>query len=155
MQGSTYDERLTRNWNWCVAYFDRKTKQLKIEGWQLKMGNMKTALGMCYHGKNIIKVSSHFLRGPTCTEAKMRNTILHELAHVIAGPKNGHNQIWKNIALHIGCDGSICNTMDLPEAKYLAHCEKKCFKQTYFRKPKLENKVCGICRKPLTLIKLR
>lgn len=32
----------------------------------------------------------------------VKNTVLHEIAHVLAGVVNGHNEIWQNIAKEMG-----------------------------------------------------
>ena len=32
----------------------------------------------------------------------VKNTVLHEIAHVLAGVINGHNEIWQNIAKEMG-----------------------------------------------------
>jgi predicted SprT family Zn-dependent metalloprotease len=37
-------------------------------------------------------------------DAKFKNTVLHEIAHAIAGPEAGHGSQWKRIAHQIGYD---------------------------------------------------
>ena len=152
---STYEERLSKNWKWCKNYFDRKSKEFKLIGWNIAIDHAMKRLGCCNYNKKLITVSKHFLRGPTCTEGKIRNTVLHEIAHVLAGSSQGHNNKWKNIALKIGCDAKVCASMDLPDAKWLMICPKNCFKVGYFRKPKIENKLCAKCKSKPTLKQLR
>jgi predicted SprT family Zn-dependent metalloprotease len=152
---STYEERLAKNWKWCQAYFKRKTEQFKIVGWTMALDHAKKRLGQTDYNKKRITLSKHFLRGPSCTQIKMRNTILHELAHVLVGSSNGHNKKWKDMALKIGCDGKVCSSMDLPDAKWMMVCPGKCFQQGYFRKPKIENKICAKCKGKPILKQLR
>ena len=152
---STYEERLQKNWKICKNYFDRKSKELKLVGWKIALDHALKRLGQTNYNKKLITISKHFLRGPSCNEKKIKNTVLHEIAHVIAGPSNAHNQKWKNIALKIGCDAKIYGTMDLPDAKWLMYCPKSCFKQKYFRKPKTDNKVCLKCKSKPLLKQLR
>jgi len=155
MNNSTYEDRLERNWKWCQEYFDRKSKQFKLEGWKIKLNGAKTSLGICYYNDKSIRISKHFLRGPTCTESKMRDTVLHEIAHALAGPKTGHGKKWKEMAKQIGCSAKTCATMDLPEAKYLMYCPNNCFQQTYYRKPNVNNRCCIKCRSTPILKTLR
>jgi predicted SprT family Zn-dependent metalloprotease len=40
---------------------------------------------------------------------EVRETILHEIAHALAGPKvRAHGREWGEIALRIGCNGRRC-----------------------------------------------
>jgi predicted SprT family Zn-dependent metalloprotease len=36
------------------------------------------------------------------------DTILHEIAHAIAGPRAGHSEQWKQVARSIGCSAMRC-----------------------------------------------
>jgi hypothetical protein len=146
LKSTSYDERLEKNWNWCKKYFDRKSKEFHLKGWTIGMDHAKLRLGRCDQGKKKITISKHLLRGPTCDEQKMRNTILHEMAHAIVGASHGHNEVWKTMARKIGCDGKVCGSLDLPDAKYVMECPKKCFVQPYYRLPKIDGKVCLKCK---------
>ena len=62
--------------------------------------NQKRTFGICkYHDQRIELSRVHTQLEP---EEKVRNTILHEIAHAIAGHENGHNRVWKSIARSIG-----------------------------------------------------
>ena len=152
---STYEERLKNNWKWCKNYFDRKAKEFKLIGWQIGIDHAMKRLGQTDYNKKLITISKHFLRGPNCSESKIRNTVLHEIAHCLVGPKHNHDKVWKNMALKIGCNGKVTESMDIPDAKWLMYCPKKCFKQTYLRKPKTEGKVCLKCNSCPILKNLR
>ena len=158
MNGSTFDQRLERNWKWSKAYFDRKTKEFGIKGWKLVLNaseESKNFLGQCVHGRNNeIHLSYYFLRGPTTNEKKLRNTILHELAHVMAGPFHDHDDKWKYIAKKIGCDATVASPWDGVNPKYIVYCRKRCSKfslDSYFD---VRNKVCIHCREPLKIKRL-
>jgi len=139
-------EKLKENWEWCQKYFERKSKEFKLNGWVIKKDNAKTRLGQTNYTKKHISISSYFLRGKSCDHSKIRNTVLHEIAHVLVGPKHHHNEIWKAKAISIGCDGEIYAPMDVPSGNYLLYCPNKCFKKEYFRKPKIEGKKCLKCK---------
>lgn len=142
-------ERYLKNLEWAKAYWARKTQEFKIVGWSFGVNHAKTSLAMTNYTDKKVVVSSYLLRGHSLT--KIRNAILHEIAHIFAGHKNGHNAKWKAIALKIGCDGEICGTMSQVPANYLMFCPKGCFKIEYYRRPKLDNKLCAKCKSSLKL----
>lgn len=138
-------DRINNNWKWAQEYWNRKSKQLKIVGWTFEKNHTKTTLAITNYTAKKVCISSYLLRGRSCNEQKMRNTILHEIAHIFAGYKNGHNAKWKSIALKIGCNGEICGSMTYIPGNYLMYCPNKCFKKEYYRKPKIEGKICKKC----------
>jgi SprT-like family len=148
------EERLKANWEWTQKYFERKSKEFKLEGWNLKKDHAKTRLGQTNFTRKHISISSYFLRGSSCDHKAIRNTVLHEISHALVGMKNGHNKIWKEMAISIGCDGKVYQKMDAPPPNYLLHCSNKCFQKEYYRKPKNEGKICSNCRSPLNIKKL-
>jgi hypothetical protein len=147
-------KRIQKNWNWSKNYWDRKSKQLNLTNWKFVMNHSKTSLGMCNYTQKKICISSYFLKGNNCNEQSMRNTILHECAHALAGHHNSHNDKWKKIAKHIGCNGEKYGIMERPRGNYLLFCPKGCFKQEYYRKPKIEGKVCLKCNSSPKLKKI-
>ena len=56
---------------------------------------------------------------------KVKDTILHEIAHAIAGYSAGHGQKWKDVCIQIGAKPERCydsKTTNTPELKYKAVC---------------------------------
>ena len=56
----------------------------------------------------------------------MKNTLLHEIAHALAGHEHNHDEVWKATARSIGCDGCRCGhwqqtTIEKPCSDLLAH----------------------------------
>ncbi len=78
---------------------------------------------------------------------RVKNTILHEIAHALVGNGNGHNWVWQQKALEIGCDGRRCFSRDkvkMPKPNYTATC-KSCGKLSHrYRKPRKQWS-CGRC----------
>ena len=53
----------------------------------------------------------------------MRDTILHEIAHAIAGVRNGHNHVWKSVCRRIGADPKrLDRTATVPPAPFEIFC---------------------------------
>jgi hypothetical protein len=76
----------------------------KLTDWQVEINNTKRTLGMCCHSSKTIKMSKAFF-----THMKYEDiidTILHEIAHALVGPGHGHGEVWKAMAVRLGCTPS-------------------------------------------------
>jgi len=76
---------------------------LHLQGWRFALDNAVRRFGQCNHQKRTITVSRKL--AAVNSEARMRNTLLHEIAHALVGPGHGHNSTWHARAVAIGCDG--------------------------------------------------
>jgi predicted SprT family Zn-dependent metalloprotease len=114
-------------------------------GWRFEFDNAKRRFGCCNYTLKLITLSKSLTE--LNDEARVKNTILHEIAHALVGSGNGHNHVWRKKALEIGCDGKRCysiKTVTTPKSKYEAVCKKCNHVHKRHRKPK--NKVsCGVC----------
>ena len=70
--------------------------------WLKKVKRPRTA-GSCDYRNKQIELAPVFVE--LNAEARVLNTILHEIAHAILPPTCGHNRIWQSKAREIGCDG--------------------------------------------------
>ena len=71
-----------------------------LTGWTLAFVEAKRRLGDCHFKERVIRISrSHALEG---SEEQIRDTVLHEIAHAIAGREAGHGPLWKVTARRIG-----------------------------------------------------
>lgn len=95
---------------------------LIARGWRFELDGAKRRLGCCHRDSMVISVSKHLsaLNGPEI----IRNTMLHEIAHALAGPGAGHGRKWQSLAISIGCDGQRCysGTVAVPKAPYIGVC---------------------------------
>lgn len=55
-------------------------------------------------------------------ESRVRDTILHEIAHVLAGPNHDHDNHWRNIALSIGGNGRTTSSAVTPPKRWVGSC---------------------------------
>lgn len=69
-------------------------------GWQFGTNNSKSNLGQCNYNRRTVEISRHFLGAVPVTD--MWNTVLHEIAHAIAGPNAGHGHLWKRVHTALG-----------------------------------------------------
>ena len=76
-------------------------RQHGLHTWTVRMSNMKNTLGHCSYTKKEITLSRLFVSSSPSDEVK--ETILHEIAHALVGPKvKAHGLQWKLTALRIG-----------------------------------------------------
>lgn len=74
--------------------------------WSFDFDKAVRRFGACHYNLKRITLSKTLVE--LNDEKQVRNVILHEIAHAIAGHSNGHNQAWKDCAKSIGCDGERC-----------------------------------------------
>jgi predicted SprT family Zn-dependent metalloprotease len=118
--------------------------------------NSKTKAGICYSNPTEIQLSNYFIKSPVATNAKVRDVILHELAHVMVGVGEMHNDKWKAVARKIGCTANVCSGAFLMKSdyKYLITCSGGC----HTRKISLTQKYLSrphVCRKHHKLLKIK
>lgn len=88
--------------------------------WTFGVNTNKTRLGVCKYKHFRIEVSTHHIASATVEQ--ITDTILHEIAHAIAGPGAGHGVHWFVQARKIGCNGKRCGTMVKPEPNFIGTC---------------------------------
>lgn len=91
-------------------------------GWSFKFDNAKCRFGLCSFRKKTISLSRHLVE--LNSESEVEETILHEIAHALVGPRHGHDLVWKKKALAIGCNGKRCYDLGVvvPKSKYILTC---------------------------------
>jgi hypothetical protein len=57
-------------------------------------------MGLCLYGPRRIEISFHFAQRNG--DMAIRETLLHEIAHALAGAGHGHDAVWKQKCLEIG-----------------------------------------------------
>ena len=71
-----------------------------LEDWTLAFVESRRRLGDCWYDHRLIRIARrHAIEHP---EADVRDTVLHEIAHALAGPAARHGPVWKAIARRIG-----------------------------------------------------
>ena len=106
-----------------VAYYFNKHQ---LKGWKFKCDNAKRRLGLTNYNTKTISVSNYFVREKSVTQKLVENTILHEIAHALVGHGHGHDNVWRERAIQIGCDGKRCSddVGELAPPKYIIQCTR-------------------------------
>lgn len=133
----------------------------KLGGWEFAFDNAKRRCGSTHFGPKLIKLSRHFVQ--LNGEAEVRETILHEIAHVIAGQAGdaGHGRIWKGIARQIGAKPERCAGAEvkMPEGGIEGVCADGCtVRHTRHRMPTqrmLNVWKCTGCYETITWVRVK
>ena len=71
-----------------------------LDDWTLAFVESRRRLGECWYDHQLIRIARHHaIEDP---EPEIRDTVLHEIAHALAGHAAGHGPVWKAIARRIG-----------------------------------------------------
>lgn len=90
--------------------------------WTFMFDRAKRRAGMCRFEARTISLSRH-LTALHDTE-QVRDTLLHEIAHAIAGPKAGHGPSWRAVAEQVGARPQrlLPEEAPLPQAPWRGRC---------------------------------
>lgn len=75
----------------------------QLSAWQVKIKYSTSALALCDYDKRTIFMTPLLLNW-TDTE-KIKDAILHEIAHALVGYGHAHDEVWTKKANEIGCSG--------------------------------------------------
>ena len=108
--------------------------------WKLDLDNAKVRAGACFFREKKISFSRKFIKNSN--EIEIYDTILHEIAHALVGPKHGHDIVWKKMAKKLGCSAKRCHNLEFSDYKWIRYCKNLCWEQKIHRR-----KINLICRK--------
>ena len=98
-----------------------------IAHWDFGFDRSVMRFGICYIKKQRISLSALLVE--LNEEPEVRDVILHEIAHALAGLNEGHGPKWKQVCRDIGA---------IP---------KRCYSRITVTQPKAKlHAVCGVCR---------
>ena len=106
------------------AHLLAKTLMLKykLNDWSFEFDSAKKRFGCCNHRRKVISLSC--ILTDLNDEDKVRDTILHEIAHALLGCGYGHSRIFKLKCVEVGCQPrrAYGSEVIIPKAKYTVHC---------------------------------
>ena len=119
-----------------------------LTGWRLTLDHAKRRAGQCDYKNKTISLSRHYVK--YADEDHIKDTILHEIAHALVGPRHGHNAVWRQKAREIGCSAMRCHNLTFSQARWMMVCPDGCFAvERHRRKSGL---VCATCKQPVHFI---
>jgi predicted SprT family Zn-dependent metalloprotease len=116
-----------------------------LEGWAFRFNRGKRTLGLCNYSDRRIELSHYFVTHND--EAAVRDTVLHEVAHALAGERAGHGPRWRGICVRIGAEPQrLDRTAVMPRGHWSATCPSCGTVHHRFRKPLLgRSYICCGC----------
>lgn len=94
---------------------NRELSKHGLQGWTFALGAAKRCLGVCKYRTKRIEIAEYYaLNSPPET---VIDTLMHEIAHAIAGPKAGHGPVWKEIAMRLGASPQACDKTQMAVLK--------------------------------------
>ena len=119
-------------------------QQNELDGWKLRFDERKTSLGRCNEYSKTIYLSLPYVE--LNKESVIKDVVLHEIAHALAGCDNHHNIIWRTFARKIGAKPERCagqNTIR-PESKFKLVCNNCKWERPAHRRTK-KKRACPKC----------
>lgn len=125
---------------------------LNWPAWGFRLSRHKLAIGRCeynrYNGGTLI-FSKNFLH---LSDAEIRDTLLHEIAHALCGPRAGHGTRWKSMCVKIGAkpdEFADLKNEDKVEFKWTGVCINKHTVSRHALTEKGKRMACGKCCREL------
>lgn len=111
---------------------------LAEKGWIFAWSTATVTLGFCKYNEKMITASSKLVK--INSQKENEDTILHEIAHALAGSEAHHGPQWKRIAKRIGAtpETTAKDTIEL-EPKYVVTAGGDEIFIRYQRKPRIKN----------------
>ena len=117
----------------------------KLRGWVFCYNRGKRTLGMCDYTRKRIELSRYFVSHNE--EAAVLDTVLHEIAHALAGERAGHGPKWRAVCERIGAKPErLDREAVMPRGHWAATCPGCGSIHRRFRRPLLgRTYVCTSC----------
>ena len=79
-----------------------------LHDWSFGWARTKRRQGVCKYRSKRIEIAEYYATHNS--PAKVLDTLLHEIAHALAGPKARHGPAWKAVAKKLGATPRACDT---------------------------------------------
>ena len=81
-----------------------------LADWTFRFSAARRTIGLCREKDKVIQLGRHHAANDA--PAQVTDTILHEIAHALAGTAAGHGPAWRSIALGIGATPRASKAVD-------------------------------------------
>src|SRR4051794_39365250 len=79
-----------------------------LDGWTFGLAKARRRLGACNYRAKRIEISEYYARNSP--PESVLDTLLHEIAHALAGHAARHGPTWKAVAVRLGATPRACET---------------------------------------------
>jgi predicted SprT family Zn-dependent metalloprotease len=118
---------------------------LEAQGWLFCYDRARARFGSCVFGEKRITISRPLAERND--ESACYDTVLHEIAHALAGEAAGHGPRWKAICRRIGANPVRCylaGEVSQPDPHFWSVCPHCARRVPHFRRPR-RIRACGAC----------
>ena len=136
------EQALTRPQGMAIDLANKLMDAHGLVGWRIKFDHARRRAGQCDYTNKTISLSRLYVRHADIDQ--IRDTILHEIAHALVGPRHGHDSVWRQKAREIGCTAKRCHSLSFAQAKWVMACPNGCFSVERHRKK--SGLVCATCK---------
>jgi predicted SprT family Zn-dependent metalloprotease len=91
-----------------------------LSHWSFAFNRAKRTMGLCRHHDKRIELSVYFVLSNDAES--VRDCILHEIAHALAGLEAGHGPKWQRICQRLGAKPERCGDARMPDGRWTAVC---------------------------------
>lgn len=128
-----------------TAYAEAVIEEYLDSSWSFGFDHAKRRAGLCNFSKRRISVSRYLAEVVDLDQ--VQQTVLHEVAHALAGPDAGHGELWRTTAAALGYRGERISGRDLDEYKapWMGTCREGHVFYRY-REPRAETS-CSLCHR--------
>jgi predicted SprT family Zn-dependent metalloprotease len=117
------------------------------QGWSFRFDTAKRRFGVCKFDRKVISLSIHLVRLNSREECE--DTVLHEIAHALAGRHAGHGPKWKAACRLVGARPERCyssDTVTSPAGRFRAECPSCGQSISFHRRPRKVRACARCCR---------
>ncbi len=127
-----------------LAYARQVLRQEQLHDWHVKWDQAKRRAGACHYQNKTLSFSQYLFA--TLPMQTMKEVVLHEVAHALAGPGHGHNQVWKAHAIRLGAppEARLPSTVPQPPAPWVGTCQYCGNQRKLYSSPRRVSS-CGNC----------
>lgn len=114
-----------------------------LHNWDFRFDTARRRFGCCWNSRQLISLSKELVL--LNDAATVTETILHEIAHALVPSYHGHDSVWREKALSIGCNGERCYSSEnvvTPPKRFKGTC-KSCGREIL--KNARRDIACGKC----------
>lgn len=94
-----------------------------LRAWTFRFDRARRRFGACHFDEHAVSLSRELTR--LNDEAVVRDVVLHEIAHALAGPHAGHGPTWRRVADSLGVRagrGAHSYDITLPQPRFTGTC---------------------------------
>jgi len=89
------------------AIASREMQKHGLNDWTFALSKAKRRLGVCKYRAKRIEIAEYYAKKNA--PVSVLDTLLHEIAHAIAGPTAHHGPAWKAVAVRLGVSPRACD----------------------------------------------